>query len=332
MLVGYGCPLPYNQTQPELPDSFLSGSAPLLQSLTLSRIPFLGLPKLLLSCNDLVYLDLWQIPNSGYISPELMVTTLSTLTRLRSLIIGFENPSSPDQSHPPPLTRAFLPSLTVLRFQGGSEYLEDLVARINSPLLQNLRISLLDYRIFGLEQLHRFISHSGILRSFNHAKVTFGHTDVIALYPPGRTTESSEDSEDAILRMGFDGLLSSVVQICRPPLSLMSSVEHLVMANDGRPWSLADNIDNAMWPDLFRLLPAVLTLRISSDLRPFILSAFQEFSVGMATEVLPARDWLYVQWYEPSGSEWEAIKPFITARQTSDHPVTVRHWDGRLYE
>jgi hypothetical protein len=54
---------------PVLPDSFLGGSATHLQSVTLERIPFPGLPKLLLSSNDLVKLHLSKIPNTGYFSP-----------------------------------------------------------------------------------------------------------------------------------------------------------------------------------------------------------------------------------------------------------------------
>ena len=41
-----------------LPDGFLGGSSPRLQSLELNRIPFLALPSLLLSATDLVSLTL----------------------------------------------------------------------------------------------------------------------------------------------------------------------------------------------------------------------------------------------------------------------------------
>jgi hypothetical protein len=75
-----------------VPDSFLGGSAPLLQSLTLIRIPFPGLPKLLLSATHLTYLDLERIPHSGYISPEAMVSCLSALTSLKCFIFSFESP------------------------------------------------------------------------------------------------------------------------------------------------------------------------------------------------------------------------------------------------
>jgi hypothetical protein len=65
---------PRDETAPVVPASFLGGSAPRLQTLILDRIPFPGLPKLLLSATHLVHLDLWRIPHSGYISPEAMVT------------------------------------------------------------------------------------------------------------------------------------------------------------------------------------------------------------------------------------------------------------------
>jgi hypothetical protein len=62
---------------PALPDGFLGGSTPCLQSLGLQFIPFPALPKLLLSATDLVRLSLWNIPRSGYISPEAIVTALA---------------------------------------------------------------------------------------------------------------------------------------------------------------------------------------------------------------------------------------------------------------
>src|SRR5216684_3747626 len=59
---------------PIVPESFLGGSAPRLRHLGLEYIPFPGLPKLLLSATHLVTLHLRRIPNSGYITPEAIVT------------------------------------------------------------------------------------------------------------------------------------------------------------------------------------------------------------------------------------------------------------------
>jgi hypothetical protein len=83
------------ETAPVVPDSFLAGSAPrLLRGLTLIGIsfPFPLLRKLLSSATHLTSLYLWNIPQSGYISPKEMVTCLSTLTSLESLYLTFESP------------------------------------------------------------------------------------------------------------------------------------------------------------------------------------------------------------------------------------------------
>ena len=56
-----------------VPVSFLDGSAPRLQTLRLTSIPFPGLPKLLLSATHLVTLSLFNIPHSGYFSPEAII-------------------------------------------------------------------------------------------------------------------------------------------------------------------------------------------------------------------------------------------------------------------
>jgi hypothetical protein len=65
-----------------LPDSFLGGSAPRLQVLRLDGTPFPSLPKLLLTATHLVKLNLLNNPHSGYFSPKVMFTALSTLTSL----------------------------------------------------------------------------------------------------------------------------------------------------------------------------------------------------------------------------------------------------------
>ena len=96
------------KSSPVIPASFLGGSAPSLRTFALERIPFPGLPKLLLSATHLVDLDLRDIPHSGYFSPETIVTCVSTLTALKGIRVEFESPRScPDRRrrHPPPRTR-----------------------------------------------------------------------------------------------------------------------------------------------------------------------------------------------------------------------------------
>ena len=75
-----------------IPDSFLGGSAPRLRGLWLWGLSFPSLPNLLSSTTNLVDLTLWGLPHSGYNSPEVMVACLSTLTKLKSLSLGFLSP------------------------------------------------------------------------------------------------------------------------------------------------------------------------------------------------------------------------------------------------
>ncbi len=112
----------YHGVTPIVPESFLGGSAPRLRRLSLNHTPFPGLPNLLLSATHLVDLHLWRIPNSGYFTPEAIVTGLSTSTSLKVLWLGFESPLSRpkrERRRPPPLTRSILPALTRFRFKGS---------------------------------------------------------------------------------------------------------------------------------------------------------------------------------------------------------------------
>jgi hypothetical protein len=94
-----------------LPDSFSIGPAPrLVQKHHLRGIPLLPVRELLLSSLDLIYPDLWNIPYCEYTSAEAMVTCLATVTRLKSLSLGFCFPrSGPASTYSlPPMHIVFL--------------------------------------------------------------------------------------------------------------------------------------------------------------------------------------------------------------------------------
>ncbi|KAI0293309.1 hypothetical protein B0F90DRAFT_1763252, partial [Multifurca ochricompacta] len=158
-----------------LPDNFLGGSAPRLWRFTLRGIPFPGLPKLLLSTRDLVFLYLDNIPIGGYISPDLMVNQcLSSLPYLALLNILFQSPTpTPTRPRPPSSIRIVLPALGKFLFRGTSEYFEDLIARIDAPQLIDLRTTFFNQLIFQVPQLSQFISRTEKLDYFNKADVSF---------------------------------------------------------------------------------------------------------------------------------------------------------------
>jgi hypothetical protein len=129
------------QAAPVLPEGFLGGSAPCLDTFGLRGISFPELPKLLLSANDLVQFALEKIPDSGYISPETMAAALSTCTKLEMLVIEFlsedPHPDGPDPTSQEitSITHASLPALTYFNFDGNGSYFDNFVPRIESPLL-----------------------------------------------------------------------------------------------------------------------------------------------------------------------------------------------------
>jgi hypothetical protein len=155
---------------PVLPDSFLGGSAPRLRVLALTSIPYLGLPKLLSSTTHLAHLWLYNIPHSVYISPEAMATCFSILNGLESLLLDFESPQScPDQEtrRSPLPTCSILPALMIFTSKGANEYLEDLVAQIDTPRLVLLSATFFNDIDFDTPQLIRFVSRSSMHQCIN---------------------------------------------------------------------------------------------------------------------------------------------------------------------
>jgi hypothetical protein len=161
----------YHST-PVIHDSFLDGSAPRLRDFSLSGIPFLGFPKLLWSATHLVYLELSDIPHSGYISPEAMVALLSLLSSLHRLILEFKSPQScPDlesRSLPPP-KRSTFPALHEFNFKGVTEYLEDLVTFIDTPQLDCMDITFFNQIDFDCPRLAQFINCTPTVQHSGHA-------------------------------------------------------------------------------------------------------------------------------------------------------------------
>jgi hypothetical protein len=278
--------LPRDETGPVVPDSFLGGSAPQLQTLILDRIPFPGLPKLLLSATNLVNLDLQSVPHSGYFSPEALVTALSVLTSLNCLAIAFESPRSfPDwkSQRPPQRTRTLLPALTELRFKGVSKYLEVLVARTDAPLLARLYMTFFHQLIFDTPHLAQFIRRTPMFKAHDEAYVFFQDRSVRV-----RTFDGA--LELRISCMTSDWQVSSLVQVCSSslPRALISMMEHLYIQWEYWDVHWQADIENSLWLEFLHPFTAVKYLYISWNFTPSIAPALEELSGERVTEVLPA--------------------------------------------
>ena len=324
---------PGREVAPVVPASFLGGSTPRLQRLSLHCIPFPALPNLLLSATHLVDLGLWRIPHSGYFSPEAMVTGLSVLTSLQNLVIDFKSPRSrPDRkSRRPPLhTRTLLPVLTKLQFHGVVEYFEDLVARIDAPLLDRLHITFYNQDIFDTSQSTQFISRTPKFKGHDEARVVFS-------YWGGSVTLSRTQTSDGRLHLTMlgspsDRQLSSLAQVCSSsfPQAPFPVVEHLYILDNRylRPY-WPDEIETDQWLRLLHPFSAVKGLHISRELTPRIAPALKVLVGERATEVLPALQTLFLEETLQSGPVQETIGQFVAARQLADHPVAVCRWERK---
>ena len=326
---------PNDDRAPVFSNLFLSRSTPHLRLLGLYciQVPFPAMQELLSSCNNLVGLSLVDIPHSGYISPDMVVTCLAALPRLKRLWLGFQSPRSrpdPQSRRPPPFTRSVLPALASLEFHGAYEYLEELVAQIDAPRLNNLTIYFFMDLMFDVPQLHRFISHLEKPKRYNQATVHFSQVNAtMTLSPPTSMVDSGHFSF-AILCRESDWLLSSMTQLCRAILPLFPSLERLNVMDDlGTPLHWKDDMGNTQWLELLDPFVAVKKLYLSREVALRVGRALQELERERVSEVLPSLQYLFLKGLNTLGPIQEAIGKFVGARQLSDsdHPVVVDNWE-----
>jgi hypothetical protein len=317
-----------------IPDSFLGGSAPRLRKLNLEYIPFPGLPKLLLSATDLVHLELYEIPDSGYISADAMATCLSTLTKLELLKLCFESPRpflEWERRRTPSSTRALLPSLTYFLFKGASEYLEDIVDQIDAPLLDRLRINFFHQPTFDTPRLAQFISRLPKLKTCNEARMRLGgwHTSVrvLPLSKNWTTTKAFLLLEDWFGQPDFQ--LSPLVQLCTSslPQALISVVEGLTIVgcNFPRPPG-QDGIDSSIWRELLQPFTAVKDLYLFPEIASRLALILQELVGESVMELFPVLQNIFLKELHPSGLVRGGIEQFVAARQLAGRPISVSRW------
>jgi len=317
---------------PDLPDLFLDGSAPRLRTLRLRSILFPALGKLLLSPSDLVELSLWDIPHSGYISPNAMATCLSTLTRLETLYLEFHShrsrPERATRRSPLP-TRTLLCFLTNFQFKGVSEYLEDVAVRIDAPLLHTIKITFFNQLVFDVSQLSKFIGRAEKFRTLDRADLFFCHyTAGIYLYPQSNPRANRPILSVGILCRGLDWQFSALAQVCNLFLPLLSTLEHLniSISSFGGTKIWQHDMENTQWAELLQWFSVVKNLHLHDNADLVIMVLRDLAGAAGVTDILPVLQKVLL----PDGTsdlkhglQVRRLERFIAARQFSAHPVTV---------
>ena len=319
-----------------LPDSFLGGSAPRLRFLALTSIQFPGLLKLLSSATHLVKLYLYDIPRSGsgYISPEAMVTSLSMLTSLETLQLGFQPPRllqyfpNLESRRPFPPTRSVLPTLAKFLFKGTNEYLEEIVARIDTPRLYQLEITLYNDidSDFNTPELSQFIGRTPTLGAYDEAHLSFGSCRALVKLRRSHP-ELSGHRIEIVCHVVSDQQIAALKKICNLSLRLLLTMENLYInrfLHSPYGWDVwEDYSENPKMLDLLLPFAAVKNLYVSRLYLPRIACALQELTGARTTEALPALQNVFLEQIQPWEPVYEGIPQFIAARQLTDHPVTI---------
>ena len=201
------------------------------------------------------------------------------------------------------------------------------MVRINTPLITTAVITFFNRVNFNIPQLFKFVSHTVALGSVKRAELVFyDHFANLFVPHPSSPYDSCSDSDGfpqiSVMCDAFDWRVSFLRQICSQLWPLLSGVEELVVEyGDQDPLDWQD-VDHTQWLELFRPFIAVQRLDICGLEEP-IAPALRELTGARVMEVLPALRTLGVIDPDSSGSVRQALKPFITARHLSNHPVTV---------
>jgi F-box-like len=225
---------------PFLPDSFLGGSAPHLQSLQLGGVDFSGLPNLLSSAVGLVTLSLCDI----YLFHPLEHQSL-------------HNP-------PPPPTRIIFPALTHFELKGVCDYLKDLLALADAPILDDLSINLRPHAIYETPQLP-LISNPLNLKAPDNALIVLRYNTILVKF---RSQTFTSDYKSLNLRITVDGSdlpLSTLALVCGLSLPPLPTVERLYVIFASYHGLY---VQNTKWLDLLYPFISLEKLYLSEELAP----------------------------------------------------------------
>ena len=308
-----------------IPSKFLGGSAPRLREISLFNIPFPTIPPILSSASDLVKLQLEDIPRTPFPSPEAMVACLAVLTRLEDISIEFQSElSTRRRNHlrPSPETWVVLPAVASISYTGDNAYLEDFVARINTPLLNLIDIKYSDEDFdYQVTELIKLIERSNLQPSrFGFVEIFFEpRKTTFLLRPPNNPNEFAI----AIQISSWGGVRSQAVDMTQM-LSQVSQVSAMISdvvrldIEAASPWEtdeecmdheIMESMDDSgvKWLELFHPFNAIKTLYISSQLTEGVARAFGELTVETIAQVLPALELLHLEGH-----------PFMPLRQIAE--------------
>ena len=307
------------ETNLTLPETL---QAPDLRRLSLHGV---GLPKglpLLSSAIALSTLSLTHLGASCYFPPGHLVTRLQGLPYLEELSIGFAIPiplpSSEQKLLPPPTSAVTLPTLRRLTFLGVDVYLDNLIAQINAPRLEQLSLTLHFDLTFTLVKLTELI----------HRAEGFGYLVTRVIFNQDGASIFAGYNEQGVGKFNFhvhvnceplDWQIDSATQVCSALGDVLSTVEELTLDLDvdGLPLDWDNALDSILWHELLLSFIGVKKLYIGFSLTLELSQALESAAGGL--ELLPALQELEVQLEIDHAKK--VFSGFVETRESVGRPV-----------
>ena len=299
-----------DNTQRSMPSTFRWG--PHLRRLNVARIAFPSLPALLLPSQQIVDLQVHEIPITGFFPPEAFADALLGMNQLRNISLHFIS-LPPRRGYqvllpPPPGERVILPALTSFKYRGTSKYLDSFVARIDAPSLVDVDITLFSQPTMDALQLGRFIGRIEVLQPNSRANIQISkHSISICFTQPVFPARI----ELRVSCEHLDWQLSAMAQICSKFSPFLSLVEDLDIETTNPP-TVQGDMDSRQWSELIRPFRHAKDFRVTGELATTILQALgQERTIAMLTSL---RDLCVPELRSAYGHLWEAASSFISSR------------------
>jgi hypothetical protein len=181
-----------------------------------------------------------------------------------------------------------------LTYQGADVYIDNLAAQINTPLLEQLSLTLFFDLTFTLVNLTQFILRTEGFESVV-ARINFTKDG------PFIVAEQLERGNGKLsLHVHcnpLDWQIDSVTQVCRALGDVVYAMEELTLDidEDVMPSNWKDTLDNMMWHELLLRFIGVKVLRINSLLALGLSPALHSVPGGLVLELLPRLHDLEVQ-------------------------------------
>jgi hypothetical protein len=308
-----------------LPSTFRWGVRLRTLHLTLPDIP--ALPKLLSLSTALVDLQLDNIPNVEYFSPNALANALSGMSQLRTLLLHFLSFTLHRNDlglRPQSRERISLPALTRLKYRGSSEYLDSFVTRIDAPRLMSIDITFLCRSTMDASQLGQFLTRIKMQQSCRAEILSSERAISISFTPPGAPT-SLELRVSCHLTQRF----SYMAQICNGLSASLQGVEYLRISAR-KPTNWWDCRDLNEWGMLIHPFRGTKWVHVSGDHSTNIVLALR---LQQHEAVLPALHKLCIREPEPCHAPLrEAVVSFVHSRWLSGHIIGVEYELVRINE